>query len=154
MNAEPHIVTDHRYTCPTADLVFRQFKGDKFCIACQAPLVNAPRLPGGTHVRLNDTGQTGQLAPYSPGDGEKYNVILDELNNTGSRLAPMLRISQFDVVRPEPNDLTKAIISIALAGVENRQRQEPPTDGYDDGEPFAGADDPDYRAAKLRGRLE
>src|SRR3990167_6642507 len=86
-----------------------------------------PRLPGGTRVRLTDTGQAGQLAKYSPGDGEKYNVILDHLDDTGSRLAPMLRRSQFEVVRPEPNDLTAVIVDIV--------RSQAPSDGSDYGEP-------------------
>ena len=45
----------------------------------------SPRLPGGTRVRLADTGQTGHLAPYSPGDGDRYTVVLDAKDNTGSR---------------------------------------------------------------------
>src|SRR3990167_5323695 len=140
----------------------------------------SPRLPGGTRVRLADTGQTGHLAPYSPGDGDRYTVILDKKDASGTRLAPMIRREQFEVIRPAPNELTNTIVSIALAGVESRQRQEPKPaavdewneynpdpippppalppsfyhTGYDDGEPFAGADDPAYQAARMRGRLE
>lgn len=101
-------------------------------MSTSVPIPN--RLPSGTRVRLIDTRQTGQLAPYSPGDGPCYTVVLDDQDATGSRLVPMIRRSQFEPLRPEPNELTEAIVAIAQSQAPGRRPSVDVSGYYMDGQ--------------------